>query len=154
MQHIRRVSRGGGLSVKYNNRDCNMFITWWRHQMETFSALLTLCAGNSPVTGEFPSQRPVTQSFDVFFDLRLDERASWRLKSNVTQLFVESCLPPLCLLQKNLKLSITLHSWKESTDNYFMCITKGKQCGKPFPVMTLSWYTIKYLASDPRNHQN
>ena len=29
---------------------------WWRHQMETFSALLALCAGNSPVTGEFPSQ--------------------------------------------------------------------------------------------------
>ena len=44
---------------------------WWRHQMETFSALLALCAGNSPVTGEFPAQRPVTQSFDVFFDLCL-----------------------------------------------------------------------------------
>ena len=29
---------------------------WWRHQMETFSALLALCEGNSPVTGEFPSQ--------------------------------------------------------------------------------------------------
>ena len=31
--------------------------------------LLTICAGNSPVTGEFPTQRPVTRSFDVFFDL-------------------------------------------------------------------------------------
>ena len=30
--------------------------------METFSALLTLCVENSPVTGEFPSQRPVTQN--------------------------------------------------------------------------------------------
>ena len=29
-------------------------ITWWRHQMGTFSALLAICAGNSPVTGEFP----------------------------------------------------------------------------------------------------
>ena len=27
---------------------------WWRHQMETFSVVLALCAGNSPVTGEFP----------------------------------------------------------------------------------------------------
>ena len=27
---------------------------WWRHQMETFSALLAICAGNSPVAGEFP----------------------------------------------------------------------------------------------------
>ena len=34
--------------------------------METFSALLAICAGNSPVTGEFPAQRPVTRSFDVF----------------------------------------------------------------------------------------
>ena len=34
--------------------------------METFSALLAICAGNSPVIGEFPAQRPVTRSFDVF----------------------------------------------------------------------------------------
>ena len=40
--------------------------------MEIFSALLALCAGNSPVTGEFPAQRPVTRSFDIFFDLRID----------------------------------------------------------------------------------
>ena len=45
-------------------------VSWWRHQMETFSALLAICAGNSPVPGEFPTQRPVTRSFDVFFDLR------------------------------------------------------------------------------------
>ena len=37
--------------------------------METFSALLAICAGNSPVPGEFPTQRPVTRSFDVYFDL-------------------------------------------------------------------------------------
>ena len=30
--------------------------SWWRHQMETFSALPAICAGNSPVTGEFPAQ--------------------------------------------------------------------------------------------------
>ena len=50
--------------------------TWWRHQTETFSVLLAICAENSPVTGEFPSQRPVTRSFDVFFDLRLNTRLS------------------------------------------------------------------------------
>ena len=42
--------------------------TWWRHQMETFSALLAICAGNSPVLGEFPAQKPVTRSFDVFLE--------------------------------------------------------------------------------------
>ena len=89
--------------------------SWWRHQMETFSTLLALCAGNSPVfyficawtngwvnhrdasdcrrhhvhydvtamipyqvisslqvflqmphAGEFPSQRPITRSFDFY----------------------------------------------------------------------------------------
>ena len=42
--------------------------------METFSALLAICAGNSRVPGDFPAQRPVTRSFDVFFDLRLNKR--------------------------------------------------------------------------------
>ena len=50
--------------------------SWWRHQMEKFSALLAFCVGHSPVTGEFPSQRPVTRSFDVFFDLSLNKRLS------------------------------------------------------------------------------
>ena len=45
-----------------------------RHQIETFSALLVLCEGNSPVTGEFPSQRPATRSLDVFFDLHFNKR--------------------------------------------------------------------------------
>ena len=40
------------------------------------SALLAICAGNSLVTGEFPAQRPVTRSFDVVFDLRLNKRLS------------------------------------------------------------------------------
>ena len=51
-------------------------LTWRRHQMETFSALLAICAGNSPVSGEFPAQRPVTRSFDVFFDLCPNKRLS------------------------------------------------------------------------------
>ena len=44
--------------------------------METFSTLLALCVGNSPLPGEFPAQGPVTRSFDVFFDLRLNKRLS------------------------------------------------------------------------------
>ena len=48
----------------------------WRHQMEAFSASLAICEGNPPVTGGSPSQRPVTGSFDLFFDLRLNKRLS------------------------------------------------------------------------------
>ena len=39
---------------------------WWRYQIETFLALLALCAGKPLVTVEFASQRPVTPSFDGF----------------------------------------------------------------------------------------
>ena len=61
-----------------DNWSCNKgtALSWWRHQMETFSALLTFCAGNSPVPGEFPAQRPVTRSFEIFFDLRPNKRLS------------------------------------------------------------------------------
>ena len=50
--------------------------TWWRHQMETFSALPPLCVGNPPVTAGFPSQRPMTRSFETFFGLHLNKRLS------------------------------------------------------------------------------
>ena len=53
---------------------------WWHHQMDTFSTLLALWAGNSPVTGEFPAQIPVNRGFDVFIDLRVKQlsKQSWR----------------------------------------------------------------------------
>ena len=41
-------------------------LAWWRHQMETFYALLAFCAGNA--------QRPVTRSFDDLFDLYPNKR--------------------------------------------------------------------------------
>ena len=47
--------------------------------METFSVLLAICAWNSPVTGEFHTQRPGTQSFDVYFELRPNKRLSKQL---------------------------------------------------------------------------
>ena len=49
-----------------NVGDASSGMAWWRHQMETFSASQAICAGNSPVTGECPAQRPVTRTFDFF----------------------------------------------------------------------------------------
>ena len=66
---------GGKYMIPMSIPPCNS-AAWWRHQMETFSALLALCAGNSPVTGEFLAQRPVTRNIDVFFDLRLKKQSS------------------------------------------------------------------------------
>ena len=64
--------------------------TWWHHDLETLSyywpttassngnifRVTGLLCGNSPVTGEFPTQRPAARSFDVFFDLHLYKRLS------------------------------------------------------------------------------
>ena len=60
-----------GICVRYIDSS-----SWWRHQMETFSALLAICAGKPLVPGEFPAQRPVMRSFGVIFDLRLYKRLS------------------------------------------------------------------------------
>ena len=51
-----------------------------RHQLVTFPALLALCERNLLLTGGFPSQRPVTQSFDVFIHLPLNKRLSKQSK--------------------------------------------------------------------------
>ena len=51
----------------------------WRQRLidaDWFCALLVFCAGNSPVPGEFSAQRPVTRSFDVFFDLHMHKQLS------------------------------------------------------------------------------
>ena len=67
--------------------------SWWRNQRETFSELLALSAGNSLVTGEFPSRRPVTRNFDVFFDLHLKKRLSKQSRCR----WFETPLHSLCI---------------------------------------------------------
>ena len=69
------------LALNLNGRLCRTkveppakFMT--RHQMETFFRFTGPCERNSPLTGELPAQRPVTRSFDVFYDLRLNKRLS------------------------------------------------------------------------------
>ena len=48
-------------------------VACWRHRMEAFFVLLALCEENPLYSGGFPSQRPVTRSYKVFFDLRLNK---------------------------------------------------------------------------------
>ena len=57
------------LRQMHHARRCTWIISWRHHQMETFSTLLALFfwGGNPPVTVGFPSLRPVTRSFDIFF---------------------------------------------------------------------------------------
>ena len=69
-EHKHRTQAAHCLHRVHCNRDM------MTSSMETFSALLAICVGNSPVPGEFPTQRPVTRSFDVYFDLRPNKRLS------------------------------------------------------------------------------
>ena len=68
--------------------------------MEAFSALLAICAGNSPVSGEFPTQRPVTRSLDVFFDLHQNNGEAgdlrrYRVHYDVKVMLLNECNKPL-----------------------------------------------------------
>ena len=99
--------------------------TWWRHQMETFSALLASCAWNSPVPGEFHTQRPVTRSFDVFFDLRPNKRLSkqwwgWWFET------------PSCPLWRHCNIPVeekATHHWAQLNKKLF-CFLRGFFDGK------------------------
>ena len=103
---------------------------WWRHEMETFSALLALCAGNSPVTSEFPSQRQVASSFDVFFDLHLNKWLSkqsrgWWFETPSCSLWRhcnEVCHMGIMLAQITSNLTLCLTVW-----------TKNKICNTKVP---------------------
>ena len=89
MAHCRppvRCSLADGLDA-LTAQWCRKCLLWWRHQMEIFFALLTIYAENSPVT----AQRPVTRSFDVFFDLRPNKR----LNKRSWGWWFEMPLPPL-----------------------------------------------------------
>ena len=56
---IKYVNRDNQVCWRENNKyvvvlEWNQVCSWWRHQMEAFSALLALCAGNSPVPVNSP----------------------------------------------------------------------------------------------------
>ena len=118
-----------------------VFRTWWRHQMETFSALLALCAGNLPVTDEFPAQRPVTRSLGVFFDLRLNE---WLCKRQSWDWWFETPSRPLwrhgndkhsvgqtvSQANRGIRCVISHGSGSHSTNKYFppLCARDGIPC--------------------------
>ena len=77
--------------------------------METFSALLAICAGNSPVTCEFPPQRPVTWSFDIFFDLRLLKRLSKQMQGWFDSIVWMAMIPGTTFFNSNTSLAGTEH---------------------------------------------
>ena len=81
--------------------------TWWHHQMEAFSTLLALCAGNSTVIRELSPERSVMWSFDVFFDLQLNK---WLIKQLRHQWFETPSWSSWHHVMK-LVLTVVCHRW-------------------------------------------
>ena len=114
--------------------------SWWRHQMETFSASLVLCAGNSPVTGEFPSQRPVTRSFDVFFDLRLNKQLSkHRDAGDLRQNCAHYDVTVMCERNFSCDFQTNLRDWRPSCSWPQMKAILNLTDDKPALVQVMAW---------------
>ena len=136
--------------------------TWRPHQMETFSALLAFFEGNSPVTGEFHSRRPVTRSCDVFFDLRLNKRLSnptrrWWLETPSRSLW-RHCNEELVWSSSNqimtYRLSITkLLSLPGNAFESVIC----KISAVLFRIQRVTWQPLFHIAGSTqqqRKHQS
>ena len=127
------------------------FVPWWRHQMEAFSALLAICAGNSPVSGEFPAQRPVTRGFDVFCDQRPNK---WLSKQSWGWWF-EMHSPPLwhhCNAKQMLHATATFntlrprYNGRHFADNMFKCIFLNENVWIPNKI------SLKFVSKGPINY--
>ena len=139
---IRWRLRIGDVMTSYDFKH-KVYCTWWRHQMETFSVLLALCAGNSPVTGELPAQRPVTRSFDVFIDLRLNKR----LRKQSWGWWFKTLSRPLwrhCNTQSCCKFCHHGHSVHEF-------ITSPKLVWGALEIFDVAWYILQRECRWSRN---
>ena len=74
--------------------------------METFSALLALFEGSSHVTDGFPSQKQVTQSFDIFFDVHLNKRLSKKSRRRWLKRPCTHCDVPDMILELSMQHAV------------------------------------------------
>ena len=129
---------------KYNDKK----LAWWRHQMETFSTLLVLCVGNSPVTGVFPTQRPVTRGFDAFFNGWVNNREAGDLRRHRAHYDV------IVMARVAPSVSITYFIWKrlkfcgkKHVDTWY-CLPNVRKIENTTPIQ--SWRLQQHYRSIPR----
>ena len=123
----------------------------WHHQMATFSKLLALCEGNSPVTGGFPSQRPVRWSFDVFFWSASKQMAEQIINMPLIQdtilLITHHCNGwrhnTLKTLQVSAMTSEQLNNIKTMLI-YFCFVFTSQDIGKSLLTVSVTDTTVKY----------
>ena len=137
---VRGIYRGGGVMAHDD-------VIIWKHFPALALLWLAFCAGNSPVTGEFPAQRPVMRSFHVFFDLLLNKRlskqswgwwfetpsrSSWR-HCNEMRSFDVCFVDSLNRLMKNNRVA-----------NYFRC-PNARHYNVEFRDCLISFYRICFV---------
>ena len=117
--------------------------------METLTALRAICAGNSPVPGEFPTQRLETRSFDVYFDLRPNKRLSkqtwgWWFETPSRPLWRHRNDNECTSIGCNFNYSATIKSWQRAA-LYMRTFVENTVCWKCNCVMVdnfSQWSTI------------
>ena len=130
---------------------------WCRHQMEIFSALLAICAGNHRSPVKSPAQRPVARSFDIFFDLRLNKRLSkqswgwwfetlscplWRQCDEVNAMAADGQLPGQIIRSSaNKLLLVTTEPWLPGCRISNSCaVVNWQKCQYSFQVSS-KWFS-------------
>ena len=126
--------------------------------METLSALLAICARDSPVIGEFPSQRPETRSFDVFLDLRPNKRVNNREAGDLRR---HRAHHDVTAMMMKTKWSMKHCKWNEmwafsegDIEDYWG-VTKGRPAvhqnwttnKEPSALVSSDWYLLKNRGS-------
>ena len=135
-----------GLKLIHIQRGPTCLLSWWRHQMETFSG-----------PGEFPTQRPVTRSFDVFFDLRLNKRLnkhswgwwfetlSWSLWRHHNVSSTCDLWPAFVIAPSSMQLLIHIivaHQWYYKRGLLLVSIQLLRGIGQWYPTF-LKWGQMK-----------
>ena len=120
--------------------------------METFPALLAIFAGNSPVTGEFPAQRPVTRSFDVFFHLRLNKRLrkqwwGWWLRRYYAHYDVIVMCPYIQVKVADIWI---IHCFVQHRKNYRVLLHSISFCSSIYFWLHVMWFRHSGLLESSR----
>ena len=111
---------------------------WYRHRMETVSALPVLSEGNPPVIGRFPSPRAINAGLDVIFDISRNKR--WNEQSSRRWVETLNAHCDVIVMLMLVLVTFFLHkmplAWKyaESTE---CCFTWDR-----FLTPINSWYAV------------
>ena len=120
--------------------------------METFSALLARCAGNSPVTGEFPSQRALTRNYDAFFELRLNKWLICRWLDTPSRSLWRHCNVSLCYAEMEMSFWRNFRHWLHRKLTTFGATSDEKFVKVTYPFHCSCWASSR-VACNWRRHE-